>query len=231
MKHDIGGFGDAVQHVPIAEKDRGIADYLCVEYRRGILQCVQMGTIQFHGWTSRSRDVEMADRMIFDLAPDEGLDFTAVKSAAVHVRDRLVDIALVDFAMLSGGNGVHVVIPLRRRHDWAAHKDFARRFVEALSVAEPNRFTATTSKAKRKGGGGIFIDWLRNQRGSTGVLPYSAREQRSPRGRSGRPGRTWPNRRCASILDRGCAETDRSCAGQGACGLGLCRPAIARRLI
>ena len=83
---------------------------------------------------------------------DEGLDFTAVKSAAVHVRDRLVDIALVDFAMLSGGNGVHVVVPLRRRHDWAAHKDFARRFVEALSVAEPNRFTATTSKAKRKGG-------------------------------------------------------------------------------
>jgi len=29
------------------------------------------------------------------------------------------------------------------------------------------------SKAKRKGR--IFIDWLRNQRGSTAVVPYSAR--------------------------------------------------------
>ena len=29
------------------------------------------------------------------------------------------------------------------------------------------------SKAKRQGR--IFIDWLRNQRGSTAVLPYSAR--------------------------------------------------------
>ena len=65
------------------------------------------------------------------------------------------------------------VVPLRCGHDWAVHKDFARRFAEALSVAEPDRFTATMSKAKRKGK--IFIDWLRNQRGSTAVLPYSAR--------------------------------------------------------
>jgi len=150
QKHDSGGFGDAVHHVPIAEKDGGTEDYLYVEDRRGILQCVQMGTIEFHGWASRSSDVEAPDRMIFDLDPDEGLDFTAVKSAAVHV-----------------------VVPLRTGHDWAAHKDFARRFAEALSVAEPDRFTATMSKAKRKGR--IFIDWLRNQRGSTAILPYSAR--------------------------------------------------------
>ncbi|MEE4289920.1 MAG: ATP-dependent DNA ligase, partial [Erythrobacter sp.] len=58
-------------------------------------------------------------------------------------------------------------------HDWSAHKDFSRRFAEALSLSEPDRFTATMSKAKRKGR--IFIDWLRNQRGSTAILPYSAR--------------------------------------------------------
>ena len=80
---------------------------------------------------------------------------------------------LVSFAMLSGGKGVHVVVPLTPGHSWEAHKDFARRFAEALSMAEPERFTATMSKAKRKGK--IFIDWLRNQRGSTAVVPYSAR--------------------------------------------------------
>ncbi len=111
--------------------------------------------------------------MIFDLDPDEGLDFAAVKSAAQDIRARLADIGLVSFAMLSGGKGVHVVVPLTPGHDWATHKDFSRRFAEALSVAEPERFVATMSKAKRKGK--IFIDWLRNQRGSTAVLPYSAR--------------------------------------------------------
>ena len=175
QKHDSGALGDAVHHVPIKEKDGGSEDYLWIDDARGLLQCVQMGTIEFHAWAARSSDVEAPDRMIFDLDPDERLDFEAVKDAALHIRDRLSDLGLVSFAMLSGGKGVHVVVPLSTGHDWEMHKDFARRFAEALSLAEPDRFTATMSKAKRKGK--IFIDWLRNQRGSTAVLPYSARSR------------------------------------------------------
>ena len=175
QKHDSGALGDAVHHVPIKEKDGGSEDYLWIDDARGLLQCVQMGTIEFHAWAARSSDVEAPDRMIFDLDPDERLDFEAVKDAALHIRDRLSDLGLVSFAMLSGGKGVHVVVPLSTGHDWETHKDFARRFAEALSLAEPDRFTATMSKAKRKGK--IFIDWLRNQRGSTAVLPYSARSR------------------------------------------------------
>ncbi|MEQ8410132.1 MAG: DNA ligase D [Erythrobacter sp.] len=173
QKHDTGGFGDAVRHVPIREKDGGNEDYLFIEDGRGILQCVQMGTIEFHGWGSRTGDVDLPERMVFDLDPDEGLDFEDVKSAARDIRDRLADLGLTSFAMLTGGKGVHVVVPLLTGHSWEAHKDFARRFAEALSLAQPDRFTATMSKSKRKGR--IFIDWLRNQRGSTAVLPYSAR--------------------------------------------------------
>src|SRR4029077_13347002 len=87
--------------------------------------------------------------------------------------DRLADIGLASFAMLSGGKGVHVVVPLATGHSWAAHKDFAKRFCHALALAEPERFTTNMSKAKRTGR--IFLDYLRNQRGSTAVLPYSAR--------------------------------------------------------
>ena len=111
--------------------------------------------------------------MIFDLDPDEGIGFGDVKKAARDIRDRLVDLGLTSFAMLSGGKGVHVVVPLTPRHDWERHKDFASRFAEALSLAQPERFTATMSKAQRKGK--IFIDWLRNQRGATAVVPYSVR--------------------------------------------------------
>ncbi len=173
QKHDAGTFGKAVRHVPIREKNGETEDYLFVESAEGLLSCVQMGTIEFHGWGARSSDVEAPDRMIFDLDPDEELDFEAVKSAAVHIRDRLSDIGLVSFAMLSGGKGVHVVVPLTTGHSWEVHKDFSRRFAEALSLAEPERFVSQMSKAKRTGK--IFIDWLRNQRGATAVLPYSAR--------------------------------------------------------
>ncbi|WP_338447045.1 DNA ligase D [Pelagerythrobacter marensis] len=173
QKHDSGSFGPHVKHVPIAEKSGGTEDYLYIEDAPGLLACVQMGTIEFHGWGARSGDVERPDRMIFDLDPDEGLDFGDVKQAAKDLRRKLADIGLASHAMLTGGKGVHLVVPLAPGHSWAEHKDFARRFAEALSMAEPDRFTATMSKAKRKGK--VFIDWLRNQRGSTAVVPYSAR--------------------------------------------------------
>ncbi len=175
QKHDSGAIGDHVRHVPVAEKDGGTEDYLWVDDAMGLLQCVQMGTIEFHGWGAPASAVERPDRMVFDLDPDEGLDFADVRSAAVHIRDRLTEIGLTSFAMLSGGKGVHVVVPLQPGHDWETHKDFSRRFSEALSAAEPERFVATMSKAKRVGR--IFIDWLRNQRGATAVMPYSARSR------------------------------------------------------
>ena len=173
QKHDSGSFGPHVHHVPIEEKDGGVEDYLYVEDADGILACVQMGTIEFHGWGSHVDTLEQPDRMVFDLDPDEGLDFADVKKAAADLKRQLADIGLVSFAMLSGGKGVHVVVPLDPGHSWDAHKDFAKRFAEAMSLAEPDRFVATMSKAKRKGK--IFIDWLRNQRGSTAIMPYSAR--------------------------------------------------------
>ncbi len=173
QKHDNGGFGDSVKAVPIKEKDGGTEDYIFVTDARGLLQCVQMGTIEFHGWGARSGAVEKPDRMVFDLDPDKGLDFADVRDAAMDLRKHLADIGLTSFAMVTGGKGVHVVVPLTPGHSWDAHKSFAERFARALEQAEPDRFTATMSKAKRKGR--IFIDWLRNQRGSTAVMPYSAR--------------------------------------------------------
>jgi bifunctional non-homologous end joining protein LigD len=66
-----------------------------------------------------------------------------------------------------------VIVPLIPRAEWPDVKSFAHRFAEALAQAEPERFTAALSKAKRKGR--IFIDYLRNQRGATAVMPYVVR--------------------------------------------------------
>jgi bifunctional non-homologous end joining protein LigD len=173
QKHDAGSFGEHVRHVPIREKDGSIEPYLYVDSAEGMLTCVQMGTIEFHGWGSKVDAVECPDRMVFDLDPDEGLDFEAVKRAAIQLREILAEMGLVSFPMLSGGKGVHVVVPLDASQDWTAVKDFASRFSKALAQAHPDRFTANMKKTERKGR--IFLDWLRNQRGATAVLPYSAR--------------------------------------------------------
>ncbi|MEH6789721.1 DNA ligase D [Parasphingorhabdus sp.] len=173
QKHDAGSFGDQVKNVPITEKDGGAEDYLYIESIGGLLACVQMGTIEFHDWGSQIAALERPDRMVFDLDPDEEIDFAAVRKAASDIGQALADIGLASFPMLSGGKGIHVVVPLEPEAEWPEVKDFARRFSTALAQTEPDRFTATMSKDKRKGK--IFIDWLRNQRGATSVVPYSAR--------------------------------------------------------
>ena len=173
QKHDAGSFGDHVHHVGIAEKDGHDEPYLFVDDAEGLVTCVQMGSIEFHGWGARIEDVEKADRLVFDLDPDEGLDFADVVSAAFHVQEMLAQMGLATFPMVTGGKGVHVIAPLTPRAEWPEVKDFARRFAMALAQAEPDRFTAALAKAKRTGR--IFIDYLRNQRGATAVMPYSVR--------------------------------------------------------
>jgi bifunctional non-homologous end joining protein LigD len=173
QKHDSGSMGDHVKHVPIKEKDGGTEDYLYVDDARGILACVQMGTIEFHGWGSRVDKIERPDRLVFDLDPDVGLDFGKVKEAAVRLRALLADLGLVTFPMITGGKGIHVIAPLDRSADWPKVKSFAERFSRAIAEAEPEMFTANIRKNQRKGR--IFLDWLRNQRGATAVMPYSAR--------------------------------------------------------
>ncbi|MCW3846690.1 DNA ligase D [Sphingomonas sp. LB-2] len=173
QKHDAGSFGDHVHHVDVREKDGSVEPYLYVDDADGVMACVQMGTIEFHGWGSLVADIEKPDRLVFDLDPDEGLDFGAVKKAAEDLKEHLADIGLTSWPMLSGGKGVHVVVPLIPAAEWPAVKSFAERFARALAQAEPDRFTANLKKAERKGR--IFIDYLRNQRGSTAVLPYVAR--------------------------------------------------------
>jgi bifunctional non-homologous end joining protein LigD len=173
QKHDNGSMGEHVKHVPVEEKDGSIEDYLYVEDAAGILACVQMGTIEFHGWGSRVKPLEKPDRLVFDLDPDVGLDFNKVKSAAVKLRALLADLGLVTYPLLTGGKGIHVVAPLDESAAWPRVKDFAERFSRAIAEAEPDVFTANIRKNQRKGR--IFLDWLRNQRGATAVMPYSAR--------------------------------------------------------
>ena len=173
QKHDAGSFGEHVHHVDVREKDGSIEPYLYVDDLDGIMACVQMGTIEFHGWGSLVADIEKPDRLVFDLDPDEGLDFAQVRKAAEDLKDHLADIGLTSWPLLSGGKGVHVVVPLIPEADWPLVRSFAERFARALAQAEPDRFTANLKKVTRKGK--IFIDYLRNQRGATAVLPYVAR--------------------------------------------------------
>lgn len=173
QKHAGKGFPEALKTVEIAEKDGDKAEYMYVTDAAGLVGAAQMGTLEFHIWGSKRDDLERPDRMVFDLDPDEGLGFARVRDAAFLLRETLEGLGLPSWAMVTGGKGVHVIVPLRRVAEWETVTLFARVLAHHLAETRPKEFIATMSKARRKGL--IFIDWLRNQRGATAIAPFSLR--------------------------------------------------------
>lgn len=172
QKH-AGQLPDGISTVPIREKSGANADYIVINQRKALLLAAQMGMIELHGWGARADLIERPDRMIFDLDPDPKLPFPAVKRAAEEVRDLLQQAGLKSFPLLTGGKGIHVVVPLDRRQSWDDVADVSRTIARSLAAAAPDRYVATATLEKRRGR--IFIDWLRNRRGATAVVPYSLR--------------------------------------------------------
>jgi len=175
QKHDTGGFPDEIKSTTVTEKDGEEQDYFYVDDLAGLIAGTQMNTLEWHIWGSRRDAVEKPDRLVFDLDPDEGLGFDAVIAAAEDIAARLTDMKLKSFPMVSGGKGIHVIVPLKPEVEWPEVKEFCKSFAQDLSQDEPDRFTANMSKAKRKGR--LFLDYLRNERGSTAISPWSARSR------------------------------------------------------
>jgi bifunctional non-homologous end joining protein LigD len=177
QKHDKDTFPDQVKEIPIKEKlDAEVQNHMFVTDAAGLVALVQMNTLEFHIWGATIRNVEKAERIIFDIDPDEGLDFAAVRSAAVDIRDRLGEWGLESFPMLTGGKGIHVIAPLRAITEWPLIKDFCHAFADNLERTQPERYTSNIRKVKRKGR--MFVDYLRNERGSTAIGPFSTRARK-----------------------------------------------------
>jgi bifunctional non-homologous end joining protein LigD len=175
QRHASQGFPDEFYRLTVKEADGGGEEYIYIEGREGLVAAAQVGALELHIWGSSVKDVERPDRIVFDLDPDEGLSFTALKAAAGEVRAMLEDAGLKSFVMATGGKGLHIVCPIEPRDEWPEVKAFTRAVAEALAAAHPDRFTTNIRKAARKGR--IFIDYLRNDRMATAICPYSTRNR------------------------------------------------------
>jgi bifunctional non-homologous end joining protein LigD len=147
--------------------------YMFINDVSGLIELVQMSVIEIHPWGVRKDGTEKPDRIIFDLDPAPNVPFEAVRRAAADVRQRLDDAGLVSFARVTGGKGIHVIVPIQRRHDWTDIKKFSRHFAERMVRDMPEAYVSTMSKKKRDGR--ILIDYLRNSYSATTVMNYCVR--------------------------------------------------------
>jgi bifunctional non-homologous end joining protein LigD len=147
-------------------------DVIAVENLGDLIALVQSGALEIHVRGSRLGALEMCDRIVFDLDPGEDVAWQDIVAAARETRDRLKGEKLESFVKVSGGKGVHVVLPLAPV-DWDAAKDFAQRIALRMAADSPQRYVGKMIKALRKGK--IFIDYFRNSREATSVAAYSTR--------------------------------------------------------
>jgi bifunctional non-homologous end joining protein LigD len=155
------------------EESKGSSTYVVANSIEAVVRLVQLGVLELHTWGVSVGTLERPDRMVFDLDPDPQLPWQRVVEGAHLTRALLHELGLESFAKTTGGKGVHVVVPLARRHDWEDVNEFARAVAEHMGRVLPAQFTANMSKAQRAGR--IFVDYLRNARGATAVAAYSTR--------------------------------------------------------
>jgi bifunctional non-homologous end joining protein LigD len=155
--------GMNINHAPLIE----------VASKQGLLSAAQWNVIELHTMNTGTVSFDHPDRMVFDLDPGDGVAWTQVKEAAQLMHSFLTQLGLPAFLKTSGGKGLHVVVPLRRVHDWDTLKGFSQAVVQHMANTIPQRFVARSGPRNRVGK--IYIDYLRNGMGATTVCAWSAR--------------------------------------------------------
>ncbi len=154
-------------------KEGGTVLHALADDAATLVWLAQQNCLTPHVWTSRADRLDRPDRLVVDLDPPGTDDFPLVARTALRLRDVLSDAGVTPFAMVTGSRGMHVVVPLRRRHGFDAVLDAAQAVAAALVATAPDELTTEFRKAKR--GDRLFVDVLRNRWAQTVAAPYAPR--------------------------------------------------------
>jgi bifunctional non-homologous end joining protein LigD len=164
---------DWIAVAPLPAKSRGgeLVRYPLVNDEPALLWMVDFGCVDLHVWTSRADDPERPDYVLFDLDP-AGVPFADVVRAALLLREALEALGLEAFVRTTGGEGLHVQVPIDRVHTYAEARAFCEIVAGALVRSAHGLVTTERSLARRRG---VFVDTKMNGHGQQIVSVYSVR--------------------------------------------------------
>ncbi|MDB5593028.1 DNA ligase D, partial [Enterovirga sp.] len=164
---------EAVHQLTIEKREGGLGTRLWVDSLEGLLGLVEIGAVELHPWNATVDDIERPDRLVFDLDPGEGVAWPLVAATALRLRDRLARQGLASWPKLTGGKGLHLMVPIAPGPTHDELHEQARDIAEGFAATRPDLVITTAELARRPGR--LFLDYLRNGRGTTAVGTYSPR--------------------------------------------------------
>jgi bifunctional non-homologous end joining protein LigD len=150
-----------------------INHYPVANNRATLLYLANLGCIDQNPWMSRIGSLEHPDWMLLDFDPvDTGFD--QIVDAVLLVREVLSGLGLKGYPKTTGGDGMHIYVPLEPVYTYEQVRSFAELVSHLALEREPNLFTTPRSVGKRKKGR-VYFDYLQIGTGKTIAAPYVVR--------------------------------------------------------
>jgi bifunctional non-homologous end joining protein LigD len=137
-----------------------------------LLWMVNMGCIDMNTWYSRVDKPDRPDFVLFDLDPSDDVGFKETVEVALLVKQALDTLELESVVKTSGSDGIHVLVPIARRHTFDQTREFSEIIASALARTHRGLVTTEWTRAKRRG---VLIDSNQNGEGKTIASAYSVR--------------------------------------------------------
>ncbi|MFE2991950.1 non-homologous end-joining DNA ligase [Streptomyces sp. NPDC059262] len=175
QKNTPDHYPDWIERVEVPKEGGTVVHTVC-EDTATLVYLADQACITLHRWlsrTDRTDRIDRPDRLVFDLDPADGGDFISVRQAARFTGELLDELKLPAGLMTTGSRGLHVIVPLTRRHDFDEVRDFATDVANTLADAHPDDLTTEARKKDR--GDRLYLDVQRNAYAQTAVVPFAVR--------------------------------------------------------
>ncbi|MGX1669337.1 non-homologous end-joining DNA ligase [Streptomyces sp. NPDC055400] len=175
QKNTPDHYPDWIERVEVPKEGGTVVHPVCANTAT-LVYLADQACLTLHRWLSRADRTDLIarpDRLVFDLDPADGGDFASVRQAARLLGELLDQLELSSGLMTTGSRGLHVVVPLTRRHDFDEVREFAADVADTLAHAHPDELTTEVRKKDR--GDRLYVDVQRNAYAQTAVAPFAVR--------------------------------------------------------
>lgn len=133
VKDALPDLPPVVKRCPQPAKSRrgGVVTYATVNNLTSLLWMVELGAVDLHVWPSRCDRPAAPDYVLFDIDAEATADAV---DAARRVKEALDVLGLESYLRTSGGEGLHVLVPIARRHTHEEARAFANVVAGALRL-------------------------------------------------------------------------------------------------